>query len=390
MINILLIASIFGFVLSTLLFLKRSTNTKATFFLGAFYLLLSIYTLQTYIVDGGHLDQYPWFFLWPLIPYNLFFVPIYYYFQVVFTDQLQWKKRQLLLFVPFFLALVDVVYIYLQPDKVYTDILSKAISNPENRLQAKYLLLNLNEHVLIRHLWQLGILMVLLPQLWKFLKLGKDDKLKSILNKWLMLFWALLWIFAVLAILYSLEKMNFSVLFPLVQGQQIAGIVTLTLYLSFLVIGIVPVYFPSILHGYPQLPQETSSLQTIQKEEKPENDNLKYGLAEQEVETKLGLLNQKKLYLNQDFNLTQCAREMEMPSHHISYFLKRAYGLSFSAYKNSLRMDYAKKLIDEGFLENNTIEALAAECGFANRTSFSKAFKNTTDLSPSQYAMTIN
>ncbi len=271
---------------------------------------------------------------------------------------------------------------------MYNDILSKAISNPENRLQAKYLLLNLNEHVLIRHLWQLGVLLVLLPQLWKFLKLGKDDRLKAILNKWLVLFWTLLSIFAILAMFYSLEKMDFEVSFPLLQDQQAAGIVTLTLYLSFLLIGIVPLYFPSILHGYPQLLQKTFPLKPALKEEKPEKEDLKYGLAEQEVETKLEILNEKKLYLNQDFNLTQCAREMEMPSHHISYFLKRTYGLSFSSYKNSLRMDYAKKLIDEGFLENNTIEALAAECGFANRTSFSKAFKNTTDLSPSQYALT--
>ena len=389
MIIILLIASIFGFVLSTLLFLKRSTNTKATFFLGSFYLLLSIYTLQTFIVDGGHLGQYPWFFLWPLIPYNLFFVPVYYYFQVIFRDRLQWKKRHLLLFVPFLLALIDSGYIYLQPDAVYADILSRAILNPENRLEAKYLLLNLNEHVLIRHVWQLGVLLVLLPQLSKFVKLGKDDKLKGLLNIWLVLFWTLLMIFAILAIFYSLEKMEINWFYPLLQNQRIAGIVTLTLYSSFLIIGIVPIYFPSILHGYPQS-MKVPSPQHIPKEEKIETDTLKYGLAEQEVETKLELLNQKKLYLNQNFNLTQCAREMEMPSHHISYFLKRAYGLSFSSYKNSLRMDYAKKLIDEGFLESNTIEALAAECGFANRTSFSKAFKNTTDMSPSQYALTTN
>lgn len=220
----------------------------------------------------------------------------------------------------------------------------------------------------------------------RFIQLGKKDKLKSILNKWLLLFWSLLTIFAVLAVLYSVEKMGMTLFYPLLQNSQAAGVVTMTLYLSFLLIGIVPIYFPSILHGYPQL-QETSS--STSKKEKIETDTLKYGLAEQEVETKLAQLQQKKLYLEQNFDLTTCAQEMEMPSHHISYFLKSRYGLSFSAYKNSLRMDYAKSLITEGFLENNTIEALAGECGFANRTSFSKAFKKTTDMSPSQYALTI-
>ena len=381
MINILLIASIFGFVLSTLLFLKRTTNTKATFFLGSFYFLLSIYALQTYIVDGGNLDKFTWFFIWPLIPYNALCIPIFYYFQVIFKDQLQWEKRQLLLFVPLFLALIDAGYVYLQPDALYTNILNDAITSPKNRLEAEYLLLDLDQHVLIRHLWQLVVLFVLLPQLLNFVKLGTEERLKRILNKWLSLFWGILLIFAVMAILYVLEKMTGTSIFPVLNKEQ-GGIVTLSLYLAFLFMGIFPIYFPSILHGYPQVKRPQFS-----KKEDENESELKFGLAEEEIIAKLELLNQKKLYLNQDFNLTKCAQEMEMPAHHISYFLKNHYELSFSSFKNNLRMAYAKKLIEEGYLKNNTIEALSGECGFASRTSFSKAFKNATDVSPSQYAL---
>jgi AraC-like DNA-binding protein len=79
-----------------------------------------------------------------------------------------------------------------------------------------------------------------------------------------------------------------------------------------------------------------------------------------------------------------------MPSHHISYFLKQHFGLSFTAYKNLLRAEHAKQLIEEGYLENNTIDALAEECGYASRTSFSKTFKSLINISPSQYASTLN
>lgn len=388
MINILLIASIFGFVLSTLLFLKRSTNTKATFFLGSFYFILSIYALQTYIVDGGNLDKAQWFFIWPLIPYNALCIPIYYYFQVIFKDQLQWKKRHLILFVPLLLAFIDAGYVYFQPNEVYTSILNDAIVHPENRLKVNYLVLHLDHHVLIRHLWQLGVLLIILPQLLNFVKLGKEDKLKEILNKWLMLFWSILLLMSILSILYVLEKMEvINVFNPLFDNaKQGGGLVSLTLYLVFLLIGVVPIYFPSILHGYPQMLKVTP---ISKKEVEDEALELKFGLAEQEITTKLEMLNQKKLYLDQDFNLTKFAQEMEMPAHHISYFLKSHYGQTFSAYKNYLRMEYAKKLIKEGYLQNNTIEALAGECGFASRTSFSKAFKNAIDVSPSQYALQV-
>ncbi|MCC8361089.1 helix-turn-helix transcriptional regulator [Salinimicrobium sediminilitoris] len=383
MILILLIAAIFGLVLSTTLFFKRSTNTVATKILGSFYFLLSIYALQAFIIDGGYLEHFTWFFLWPLLPYHLIFIPIYYYFKVILTDQLKWHNAEIILFIPFFLGLIDIIYVYLQPEAFYNNIISQTISNPEKRLNVHYWLLDLDQHLLIRHVWQLGILVVLLPQVWSFIKKGKNDELKSILNKWLITFWSILTVMAILAILYAFEKMFQENLFHslLVIGKG-GGIITFFLYIALFLIGIIPIYFPSILYGYPQ--QVKPSSNPVAKEQ---TDDLKFGLDEQEVKLKLEGLKKSKSYLNQSFTLTECAQELGMPSHHISYFLKSYYGLSFSSFKNNLRMDHAKKLIEDGYLQNNTIEALAGECGFASRTSFSKAFKNASDVSPSQYAL---
>lgn len=364
------------------MFLKRSTHTKATFFLGSFYFLLSVYALQTYIVDGGYLNRFGWFFLWPLIPYNAICIPIYYYFQIVFKDRLHWHWTQIVLFVPLILALIDVGYVYLQPASVYTDILNGALADPNKRLKAGYLLLDLNQHVLMRHLWQLGVLLVLLPELLKFIKLGREDRLKGILNKWLSVLWTILFAMANLILLYVAGKMT-----GYEKDGQLWGMVTLTLYLALFFLGIVPIYFPSILYGYPKVGKRVPA---SNKGPGKQVSELKYGLDQGQITTKLELLNRKKRYLDQNFDLTKCAQEMEMPAHHISYFLKSRYGLSFSSYRNGLRMEHAKGLIGEGYLKHNTIEALAAECGFASRTSFSQAFKNTTQVSPSQYAQNGN
>ncbi|UZH56055.1 helix-turn-helix transcriptional regulator [Salinimicrobium tongyeongense] len=388
MIVILLIAAIFGFVLSTTLFFKRSTNTLATRILGSFYFLLSLYALQAYIIDGGYLEHFTWFFLWPLLLYHLIFIPIYYYFQVVLTDKLNWKNTDLLLFIPFFLGVIDVSYVYLQPADLYNDIIAHTISSPTTRLEVEYWLLTLDQHLLIRHVWQLGVLIILLPQIIRFIRKGNRDKLKSILNNWLIIFWGILMVMAILAILYALEKMLVNTEFRswLVIGES-GGIITFTLYTALFLIGVIPLYFPSILHGYPQ--SAVSSSNPV-KQEKQQDDELKFGLDEKEVKLKLETLKERKLYLNQSFNLTECARELQMPSHHISYFLKQQYGLSFASYKNSLRMEHAKQLIAGGYLENNTIEALASECGFTSRTSFSKTFKTFVEISPSEYAGTLN
>lgn len=385
MILILLIAAIFGFILSTILFLKDSTNTKATLLLGSFYFLLSFYTLHTYIVDAGYLHHFSWCFLWPLLPFNLLFIPIYYYFQVILTDTLKWKKRDVILFVPFIIAILDVGYVYAQSDNVLKTLLQEATNFPEERLQAEYWLLSLNQHVLIRHMWQFGVLMVILPEIVRFKRRRQDDNLKLILNKWLIIFWSVLMFMAILAVLYALEKMfvGVGVDSEFITGEN-GGIVTLTLYTALFLIGVIPLYFPSILHGYPQSARKIPSEKLEEK-----NNELKFGLEEEEMEAKLNELEESKLYLNQSFDLTECARHLELPSHHISYYLKRRYELNFATYKNNLRMEYAKSLIGNGFLENNTIEALANECGFASRTSFSKTFKNVVSVSPSQYTLSV-
>lgn len=373
-------------MLATLLFIKKSTNTKATVFLGSFFLILSFYALHAYVIDGGQLKTYPGFFLWPLIPFNLIFVPIFFYFVTTIEDQFRWKQEYLLLFLPFLLSVIDVGYVYLQPDTVYSDLFLGAATDPKNRLKVDYLLLGLDQHLLIRHIWQFVAQLFLLPKLLDFVKKGNEDKLKVTLNRWLLCFWTTLMIMSIVAILYTLEKMLGVSIFKFwLHPQHGSTIVTLILYVIVFCIGVIPIYFPTILQGYPQPIKQPMDMDAGQKE----NENKKFGLDEVEIKRKLDLLVQKKLHLQQDFNLTNCAREMEMPAHHLSYFIKNHYGLSFTSYKNNLRMEHAKNLIANSFLENHTMEALAWECGFASRSSFSKAFKSATALSPTDYALKL-
>lgn len=370
-------------MLSTLFFFLKSTYTKATVLLGSFYFILSFYALHAFVIDGGHLVRYPGFFLWPLIPFNLIFVPIYFYFVTIFDENFKWKKVYFLLFLPFLLSLVDVSYIYTQPKEVYAQLFQQAATDPINRLKANYLLLSLNEHLLLRHIWQLIAQLVLLPHLIAFVKEGNGKESKRTLNNWLLFLWMILMLMAIIAISYALEKMLGTSIFNNLLGLKNGGtLVTLILYLIVFLMGVIPIYFPSILHGYPRTFKFSLSIGKI--DETKRND--KFGLDEARVSQKLQRLVQKNRHLQQDFNITNCAREMEMPAHHLSYYIKQNYNLGFPAYKNRLRIDHAKSMIVNGYLDCSTIEALAIECGFPDRSSFSKVFKSFTKLSPSEFA----
>lgn len=385
MINLLLICAIFGFVLSSIIFFKKAADIVSARLLGCFYFLLSVYALQAYLIDGGYLENFQWFFLWPLLIYHLMFIPMYYYFKTTLNDQFKLHPAELLLVVPFVLGLIDVIYVYSQPYTLYNNIIMEAIYNPEKRLGAQYWLLSLEQHTFMRHFWQLILLVILFPKIKYFVRRKRDEKLKINLNSWLIIFWSILVVMAVLACIYALEKMYQKNFFHslLIIGKD-GGIITFLLYIALFLIGVIPVYFPSILYGFPQ--KNKSALPINQLEEDNRTDTLKFGLDKDEIKIKLNSLEKSKSFLNHNFNLSQCAKELNMPQHHISYFLKDQYEVSFAAYKNSLRMKNAQELIEQGFLENNTIEALANECGFSSRTSFSRIFKEFVGFSPREYA----
>ena len=52
---------------------------------------------------------------------------------------------------------------------------------------------------------------------------------------------------------------------------------------------------------------------------------------------------------------------------------------------NSLRIDFSCKKIENGFLENFTIEALAKMSGFKTQENFNKVFKKIKKVTPSEY-----
>lgn len=388
MIISLLIVAILGIVITTIFFFKKTTNPLSIRILGVFYFILSLYALQIFINDGGYLKYFSWYFLWPLVLYNLIFIPIYYYFKVVIDDELRFKPPELILLIPFLLGIIDLFYIYLQPSIVYDAIISEAINFPEKRLGTQYGLLSLQDHILIRHFWQVGVLCAIAPKLKRFIQKDEHNNLKTILDKWLVILWSVLMIMAILAVFYIFERIfeietfySFSIL-----GEN-NDVISFLFYIVLFFIGIIPIYFPSIMNGYPR--RKSEQVNPIALDE-TENEILKYGLDEKVIYKKLEKLEEGKLYVDKNFTLTECARELEMPPHHISHFLKNQYQMTFVAYKNNLRMEYAKRLIANRYLEDNTIEALGHKCGFTSRTSFSTTFKKVVKVSPSQYADSLS
>lgn len=88
--------------------------------------------------------------------------------------------------------------------------------------------------------------------------------------------------------------------------------------------------------------------------------------------------------------LQELAVHLNYPKSHLKYALKYHCQYSQSDYLNLMRVIYALQLMNNGFLENYTIETLVDKCHFNSRTSFYRHFKRHLGVSPSKYKALID
>ena len=80
--------------------------------------------------------------------------------------------------------------------------------------------------------------------------------------------------------------------------------------------------------------------------------------------------------------LDDYARELCLSKYHLSHIFKKYTGLSPIAYRNRLRLRYAKGMLEK---TDMPIAEIAENVGFAGQQYFCEAFKEGFGLSPSEY-----
>lgn len=98
------------------------------------------------------------------------------------------------------------------------------------------------------------------------------------------------------------------------------------------------------------------------------------------IASKINLIKEKELYLNSKITLTQTAKELNIPKHHLSQYLNNNLNKSFSLFINELRIEKAKELLKTP--NPYTIETIGYECGFNSKSTFHTTFKKITGETP--------
>lgn len=115
----------------------------------------------------------------------------------------------------------------------------------------------------------------------------------------------------------------------------------------------------------------------------------KIPLAKNEVElaTKIEkLLNEEKVYRELGFNRASFADLLGVKEHNLSRVINMKFGKSFSELANEYRIKEAKDLLEH---TDQPVTVISFDVGFSSITSFNRVFKETTNMSPSDYRAEI-
>ena len=97
------------------------------------------------------------------------------------------------------------------------------------------------------------------------------------------------------------------------------------------------------------------------------------------------LFKEDKIYTDNSLHREKVAKELGISPGYLSQIVNQITGSNFSDYLNQYRVEAVKKMLLDSEFRNYSLLAMGLESGFTSKTTFYKAFKKFTGMTPSQY-----
>ncbi|MFQ5636669.1 MAG: helix-turn-helix domain-containing protein [bacterium] len=118
---------------------------------------------------------------------------------------------------------------------------------------------------------------------------------------------------------------------------------------------------------------------------KYETSSLKNSELKQNKEKLIHLMEGQKPYLNPSLSLSDLANKISIPHRQLSQVINESFNQNFYDFVNTYRITECKRLLNHCSDEKKTIIEIAFEVGFNSKSTFNKAFKKHTGLTPKEY-----
>ena len=94
-------------------------------------------------------------------------------------------------------------------------------------------------------------------------------------------------------------------------------------------------------------------------------------------------------YLNPKLSLKLVADLLGTNTKYLSQVVNNQAGCNFQQFINVYRVEEAKEKIKDESFSNLTLYGIALHCGFKNKSTFYKVFKETMNQTPREYLLSV-
>ena len=339
-------------------------------FLTFLYFSFLFSNVQLLFRNIGDVNLFLYFTLWPAVIFNATPLVVFVFFIYLMKGKYTFHFFHFPIFIPFLFALFNFFYFHLflsRPEQL-ANINDFFKNGWFKEVAMGYFGVGLMR--IIRH--SLGFFSGLyLLMIYKdFRQINKEDIHKKKINNFYFYFlssWTLINLSYIIVGFLELDRsilVNWTTLFS----------VTIS-FIFFIFLAL----YPSLMIGYPLLAKATINEAFLL-------DNKIKSIDPLVIEEKLKHWeNTLKSYLRTDFSIKDLVKDTGIESDLILFHLNSIKGLDYNSYITNLRISYAIKLLEEGFLENNSITKLAENSGFKSVTTFNNTFFAIMNFFPENY-----
>jgi AraC-like DNA-binding protein len=274
--------------------------------------------------------------------------------------------------------------------QVIDEILNNSWENFSHFKINQFLPMRINYILKAVHLSLYMVLVWLLLVKKNFKKSSLDNGINQtkIVKSWLYFFAIII---TILVFLLATVGFLFFTLEDKISFQHEGKLIFSSIFIGLLILILGLILFPQILYGIP-----------TDNPMSEENGNVSNGFVDNDKESfsfsedymnKIRLLlenwtNQKK-FLEADTNVHSLAKDVNLPVHHIRFFLDKINNERYIDWRNRLRIEYAIGIINNQEETDKTLESLGKACGFRSYSSFMQNFKQWTGKLPYEYIKEI-
>jgi AraC-like DNA-binding protein len=358
---VILLGALQGFIISTLLFVSRE-NHVANRRLGVLIFLMSLASLNIYLLEQGMPGWSPGFLIFAALTPMIIVMPmgplIYFYIRSFSNSSAKLKQREWLHFTPVILDLlpylialfyiIGLIFAVINRNDVpwisVIDVLNTYSDIPRWISVTTYLLLSLK----------------FLNDQKKILSLEAGNY--SWLRQFVIVFLCFQWIWLLHLIPYILPQFRLQLMES---------------------VGWYPVYIPlAVLIYWLGIKGYIVSYGRSRKRNS-------IPLSPETIQSTLASLRDAMakdwLFLDPALNLSRVASHVNVPQKIISAVLNQHFEKSFNEFVNEYRIEEFKRRVRETGHQHLTIAGIALECGFNSQPTFQRTFKYFTGMSPTEY-----